>query len=288
MRGIDPKWPALLSALVAIELAIGHGTVQLTNAIPAPWIPAVQAWCNILAFFGTTISALLSTYSSATAGPMINTPTSTVAKAIIVALAASLLFMPTDSKADPVADAKADLAKLGVKPLPTLKIVKVAPTASAPAPAPQTPAQSLDAFMAKLEAVTGKLVADVTADLQAADADAGTVVLQAVGTTPATVRDPISHACYPALIQFLGSLPAATPVQGNIIVAQLFQKKRDFIAQIQAGLPSYLKLGCAALLGDEVKILTTALGMVGITVATGGLGGLLPAATLPALPILGL
>ena len=35
---------------------------------------------------------------------------------------------------------------------------------------------------------------------------------------------------------------------------QLFQKKRDFVAQIQAGIPVYLKLGCAPLLGDEAAI----------------------------------
>lgn len=51
----------IISALVAIEMAIGHGTVSLTNAIPDSWIPRVQAWCNILAFVGTTIIAALST-----------------------------------------------------------------------------------------------------------------------------------------------------------------------------------------------------------------------------------
>jgi hypothetical protein len=51
----------IISFLVAIEMAIGHGTVQLTNAIPEKAIPTVQAWCNILAFIGTSMTAALST-----------------------------------------------------------------------------------------------------------------------------------------------------------------------------------------------------------------------------------
>lgn len=284
MHGIDPRWPALLSALVAVEMAVGHGTVSLTNAIPPTWIPYVTAWCNLLAFIGTTISGIMSAYSSSNAGPMMIVPPSTVAKALIVGLTASLLFVtPTPSKADPIADAKADLAKIGVKSVPTLKVVRT-PTVSAPAP--QSAATSIDQFMQQLNTITAKIVTDVTADLTAADADAGFVITPATATSAATVRDPIAHACYPALIQFLGSLPTATPVSGTIIIAQLFQKKRDFIAQIQAGLPSYLKLGCAALLGDEIHILTTALGMVGVTVGTAGLAGILPASSLLALPAL--
>ncbi len=51
----------IISFLVAVEMAIGHGTVSLTNAIPETWIPRVQAWCNILAFIGSTAVAALST-----------------------------------------------------------------------------------------------------------------------------------------------------------------------------------------------------------------------------------
>ena len=51
----------MISFLVAVEMAIGHGTVSLTNAIPESWIPRVQAWCNILAFIGSSMVAGLST-----------------------------------------------------------------------------------------------------------------------------------------------------------------------------------------------------------------------------------
>ena len=50
-----------MSFACAVEMAIGHGTVELTNAIPDKWIPTVKAWCNILAFIGTTATGVLST-----------------------------------------------------------------------------------------------------------------------------------------------------------------------------------------------------------------------------------
>jgi hypothetical protein len=53
-------WITIISLLVAIEMAIGHGTVSLTNAIPEAWVPRVQAWCNILAFVGSSIVTALS------------------------------------------------------------------------------------------------------------------------------------------------------------------------------------------------------------------------------------
>ena len=103
-------------------------------------------------------------------------------------------------------------------------------------------------------------------------------------------RDPIAHACYPAQIKFLQSLPQIqaikAPAPYNVIV--LFQRKRDLVAQIKAGLPGYLKVGCAALLKDEERILVQTLGLIGVSVGAGVLTGVFPAAapiTLPALTI---
>lgn len=146
---------------------------------------------------------------------------------------------------------------------------------------------TVDGLLSKLESIQNDLVTNVIADVQAADADAGTIVTPATATVAAVVSDPISHACYPAAVQFLQSLPVAKPTTGTLNGIQLFQKKRDFVNQLKAGIPAYLKIGCGALIGDETEILITMLGMVGVTVATGGITGLLPAATLlPALPAL--
>jgi len=65
MKGIDPKWAALIGLLVIIEQGIGHGSVSLTNLVPADWAPYITAWANFLAFVGT--SAM--TYQAAVSGP---------------------------------------------------------------------------------------------------------------------------------------------------------------------------------------------------------------------------
>lgn len=99
MRGIDPKWTMYLGLLVAIEQAIGHGTVSLTNLVPADWAPYITSWCNFLAFVGTSIMTYQAAVSSPTAGPAINTPiapTSTVVKILLVAFALSA-FLATGS-----------------------------------------------------------------------------------------------------------------------------------------------------------------------------------------------
>lgn len=57
-------WITIIGALVTTEMAIGHGTISLTNAIPDKWVPVVQAWCNILAGIGSIAVTVLSRYLS--------------------------------------------------------------------------------------------------------------------------------------------------------------------------------------------------------------------------------
>lgn len=130
--------------------------------------------------------------------------------------------------------------------------------------AASAPLAGLQGFMDQLAKIQTKLVDDTVADMTSADADAATLINPGDNTS---FRDPISHACYPAAIKFLQSIPASTPPTGTLIAVQLFQKKRDFVAQIQAGLPVYLKLGCAPLLGDEAAIFTKLMGLLGVNVA---------------------
>lgn len=44
-----------IGILVILEQGIGQGTVSLTNVVPESWVPYIKGWCNLLAFFGTTI-----------------------------------------------------------------------------------------------------------------------------------------------------------------------------------------------------------------------------------------
>jgi hypothetical protein len=101
MKGIDPKWTMYLGLLVAVEQAIGHGTVSLTNLIPEQWAPYVTSWCNFLAFVGTSIMTYQAAMSSPLPRPMVNTPIAPAAKIAILlaALGAGLFAMPSDANA---------------------------------------------------------------------------------------------------------------------------------------------------------------------------------------------
>lgn len=76
MKGIDPKYIMYLGLLVTIEQAIGHGTISLTNIVPADWASYVTSWCNLLAFIGTTIMTGQAAVSSNAAGPLVSPPKS--------------------------------------------------------------------------------------------------------------------------------------------------------------------------------------------------------------------
>jgi hypothetical protein len=189
-------------------------------------------------------------------------------------------------------------------PLPALKPALAAPAAPA-APA----ADYLGNFMNQLEQIKAETVAAVIADIQAADADAGTMVTPAIPANPgspaiaatatspavpavpatpavpAAVRDPIAHACYPALVKFLQSTPTFAPATGKLVGFQLFQRKRDFVAQLKAGIPTYLQLGCAPLLGDEANTFIQAMGMVGVKIAPAAIAAICPPCAAAAAPI---
>lgn len=73
------------------------------------------------------------------------------------------------------------------------------------------------------------------ADLQAADADA---VLN---------HDDIAHQCYPALEQFVSSLPSSNAQTTVIGAFTAFQKARDVRNVVAGGVPQYLTIGCGPL-----------------------------------------
>lgn len=214
-----------------------------------------------------------------------------------LALFASLLAM----LATP---ALAQSNRINAVPTPTSRPASASATTAA---GPST-GDPLATFMAQLEKINADLVTGVIADIQLADADAGSIITPATPATAAVpanpnanpptpaipafpgsaavVKDPISHACYPAAIEFLQSIPAVAEPTGKFKGVQLFQAKRDFVAQLQAGLPTYLKLGCAPLLGDEINIAVQVFNMIGIKVLPAALTAIMPAlapVTLPAM-----
>jgi len=98
MKGIDPKYIMWLGIVVGIEQAIGHGTVSLTNIIPAEWSPYVTSWCNLLAFFGTSVMTYQAAVSGPQTGPFLPPSiTPTVIKVLLVAFALSFLVASNSS-----------------------------------------------------------------------------------------------------------------------------------------------------------------------------------------------
>lgn len=277
------KVMAVVGFMTAIELAIAGGEVPLDHMVGTGCIPGIKAWCGFLAFAG---SLLTGTHGAAALfSPRDMTPAVKATLAFFAVMLVSALFvMPA-------------LAQDNLRPVRTLKPLTGFQTATAtPAAAPS--GDALSNFMAQLEKVTQDNIAAVIADIQLADADAGTIITPAIPASAATatspafagsaavVKDPIAHACYPAAVQFLQSIPAVAAPSGKFVGVQLFQAKRDFIAQLQAGLPTYLKLGCAPLLGDEINIAVQVFNMIGIKVVPAALTALMPAlapVTLPAM-----
>ena len=235
MKGIDPKWTMYLGLLVAVEQAIGHGTVSLTNLIPEDWAPYITSWCNFLAFVGTSIMTYQAAMSSPLPGPMNNAPIAPAAKAtiLVAALGAGLFAMPSDASAQ---------VKLKT-PQQIVNDIKSATGQATAAPAkPGACDITLFANLTVANVVTdiqncigsvvaggaAPFVADIKAALQSAtDAKDGTAMAclgPALAIATAAMGTPASAD---------GSTPATYP--GPILI---FQKYREFVT---AGGPSNCK-----------------------------------------------
>jgi hypothetical protein len=70
----NPKFSFWLGVVVTAMIGIAGGTVHLTNAIPADWIPAVTAWASLLAFFGSGLLTAMHGLSSPQSGPLVSQP----------------------------------------------------------------------------------------------------------------------------------------------------------------------------------------------------------------------
>jgi sorbitol-specific phosphotransferase system component IIBC len=270
------NWIVVLGIIVAVEQQIGNGSMSIAHTFPAAWIPAIQEQMGNFGSIGALIMSV-GAFGRVPSGSLSTMPP-VVKSAIVLAvlLVGTLALSGHASAQGAVLKPLKPLLQKSATPLPAgPNISSLSPSATV---SPAKPADPLSKFIADVEAVKKEIADAAIADLQAADADAAALTNPA---DPTSFRDPISHACYPAAVKFLQSLPSATPTVGEIVVAQVFQKKRDFVAQIQAGLPVYLKLGCSPLLGDEAAVFAKLMGLVGVQVGLNaivpGLGIALPA-----------
>lgn len=78
----------VVGLIVAIASAIAGGTVHLTNAIPADWIPVVTAWSSII---GTSGGLYLAMLSQSAAPPSVPTKLPAIALLILGTLILGLL-----------------------------------------------------------------------------------------------------------------------------------------------------------------------------------------------------
>ncbi|WP_439392312.1 hypothetical protein ACRQ5Q_22205 [Bradyrhizobium sp. PMVTL-01] len=259
MPQVDPKFTFYFGLWTNVLAFIAGVSVEHAPAIIAQYAPAVQWFLgNFVQVNGIILTALVGV-SSTKPGPLVSVSPGAIKPIVILAIALVALLA-----------------------VPGAQAQGLAPKARPAAAAPVDPLQQL---MDQITAKKAEFVAGVVAAVQEADDDAASL---SNPSDPTSFRDPVAHACYPAQIKFLQSLPQVqaikSPAPYSMIV--LFQRKRDLIAQIKAGLPGYLKVGCAALLQDEKTILLQTLGLIGVTVGAGALTGIFPAAAPIALPAL--
>lgn len=247
MKGIDPKWAMYLGLLVTIEQAIGHGTVSLTNLVPASWAPYITSWCNFLAFVGTAVMTYQAAVSAPLPGPAANTSISPAVKAAIF-LGAGLALLSFSGGAQ-----AQSRPKLTGNIVADINAAKAKPATKAAA------SQTVTSPIAIIQSFTES---DLTAAL--ADATAN--------------NDPAAVNCYTALLPIVKS-GVANPLPTGLGGFQLLQKARDLktmLANLQSpnGPLAQLNLACAPLVLD-VQNTMVLLGVVGGGVAlTGGAGGL--------------
>lgn len=128
---------------------------------------------------------------------------------------------------------------------------------------PAASANPVEAAFDHLHAGLQKVAKDVAdkalADLTAALADAK------------NHNDAISLPCWQAQIDFIGQLPVmwSTP-PAEIGLALGIQIKRDLLTAVTGSQPGSIKVACAALFGDEMKIFANVGALFGLRVLTGG------------------
>ena len=83
MFTIDPLYRFIIGIVVTVAIGVSAGTLNLTNAIPHDYIPAVTAWCGIIAFVGSSITTTISGLGMSTANRIAAAAASTDVQQII-------------------------------------------------------------------------------------------------------------------------------------------------------------------------------------------------------------
>lgn len=128
------------------------------------------------------------------------------------------------------------------------------------ATAAPTVATSTEDFGTQFRKLTKDLIDKAISDVQAASADAD------------KHGDVIAKPCWDANLKFLQMLPSEWETPPAVVgVALGIQVQRDLLNSITGNDATSLKVACAALWGDQLKIVANVGALLGIRIATGGL-----------------
>lgn len=268
LRVIIPALGVIVSAL-GVSGATSHQYVDLALSMVGPISYAiVAAWSLIANSRASIMKSAAKPVDATTPPPKIilppqeaaladqlpaNVTASSVAKIIILGLALSFLLIGTPAMA------QTQRVKLP-DPLHLIKSDSDTTTASSP-----TSTGSLDTALANFNTQVQKITKDIVdkaiADVTAAQTDA------------ANHNDQISKPCWDANLTLLKSLPTQweNPPTFPIGLALGIQIQRDMLNSITGNDASSLKVACAALWGDQLRIVAEVAAMLGVKVATGGL-----------------
>lgn len=67
---VSPTFSTWLGVVVTVAMAIGGGTVVLTNIVPADYLPVVKNWCILIGTVGSAVLTALHAVSSPAGGPL--------------------------------------------------------------------------------------------------------------------------------------------------------------------------------------------------------------------------
>jgi hypothetical protein len=140
------------------------------------------------------------------------------------------------------------------------KDLNIKPTTTAPGPAATSTDEAMSSFGSRVRKITKEIVDKAIADVQSASDDA------------AKHNDTISKPCWDANLALLKGLPSQweTP-PADIGLALGIKIQRDLLNSITGNDASSLKVACAPLWGDQLKIVANVGALLGIRIATGGL-----------------
>lgn len=72
-KGIHPNWLVLVGIVILLAQAVGQGTINFSDALPAAYIPRIDAWCRIIAVTGNLVMTGMGMVSSSGTGMLVGT-----------------------------------------------------------------------------------------------------------------------------------------------------------------------------------------------------------------------